>query len=157
MAREVYRAKIMKAAGFLPFEYRELRKVPFSVPYMRPLIKARLKQHLAYIAEGNTEKQWHKFIRQEYRNHDWMQNGIYDVWQMLRDREHRYRARHPDYESPWESKRVKRSSADFERKFGNTIEKQRKQWLKELDQNIAKATGDRRQALEAQRTNLLAS
>lgn len=155
--RRASRAKILKESGFLPFETRALSKVPFSVPYVRPLIKARMKAHLAYIAKGNTEAQWHKFIRQEYRDHDWMQAGVYDPWQMLRDREHRYRAKYPDYESPWESKRVKRSSAEFERKVANTIIKQKEQWLKDLDQSIAKATGERRRQLEAQRANLMAS
>lgn len=79
------------------------------------------------IAEGITKVEWLRRIKGLYDTNKWLRAGIErierDPWKMLRDYGDRWRARLPQYESPWE-KRGRRWQ-DFQQRVERTIEKQR--------------------------------
>lgn len=100
MKLRTHRIKVMHDSGFMKFEARQLSKVPFNVPYMKPMIRERLKEHTEFLATGKTEIAWVRFIWKRYRANGWK-----TAFDMLRATEHRYRDKHPEYESPWERKR----------------------------------------------------
>lgn len=79
------------------------------------------------IAEGITKAEWLRRVKGLYDKNKWLRAGIErierDPWKMLRDYGDRWRARQPQYESPWE-KRGRRWQ-DFQRRVERTIEKQK--------------------------------
>ena len=108
--RRQRRYDILRIAGFLPFEARELSRVPFKVPYMDVLIKERYKRFQEVTRAKWSWAGYERLIRAEYRDKNWQRQARAgrvrdDVWAMLRAFEHAYRAKHPDYESPWQKRR----------------------------------------------------
>lgn len=101
------RYSLLRSCGFLRIESVELSKVPLKVPYMDALIKGRFKEFREAFKQGWTLKRWETAIKQRYISNNWLteKRNYYDAWAMLRDFEHTYRVRHPDYESPWEKRR----------------------------------------------------
>lgn len=97
----------------------QLSKVPFSVPYMKPMVEDRLKDYRKALAQRITRSQYEKIIRDTYDKMGWIDSkGNYSPWSMLRDYQDRYRDKHPSYDSPWEKQR--KSMKDFVK----TLEKQ---------------------------------
>jgi hypothetical protein len=124
--QKVYNA--LKNVGFLPFEARDItrvsritpsgkrikvRPIPLSVPYVKEMIRERAKEHRAAKAAGVTDTEWIKRIRDRYDENDWYnREGNRSLWPMIREYEDRYRAKHPQYESPGE-KRKRKTTRDF--------------------------------------------
>ena len=110
---------------FMPSEARTLSKVSFATPYMRPLIKQRVKEYDQFIAQGGSEKDFIKSVKQAYIDHNWKHKGeswtATVVFRMLKEAEKEYKYKHRDYESPWEQKR--RVRKDFIDKFDTAYEK----------------------------------
>lgn len=106
--RQIRYNKLIQA-HLLPFEAKELARVPLTVPYMLPLMKARLERWQELTAQGMLPRQFQHLIRREYKANDWtIQKGkrLYaEPWKMLRDFEDRYKAKNPDYESPYMRRR----------------------------------------------------
>jgi len=147
----------LRELGFLKGEAFHLSKVPFRVPYMDVLMRDRFRKLQEAVRAGKSRKQFEDEIRKWY-----VQNYYFrmtkrgprlDPWKMLRDFEHAYRKAHPEYTSPWEKRR--RKFRDFMQKAEKTLQKYREQWIKELEENIKKARGTRRQQLIRQRDRLL--
>lgn len=114
---------------FLPFEARELSKVPFKTPYMRGGIQERRRAYRDAIKEYKardmrfTKAEWVEIIREMYIAKDWIKEGKSDPWQMLRTWEDKYRDKHPEYESPPRRKKVKVKRKDeFVSKFAKGLE-----------------------------------
>lgn len=114
--------------GFMPYEADVLAKVPLTTPYVRSLYKERREEYEAY-AKDHSEAEWADYIRKRYESKGWLTAGkfdiIYDAWKMIRDYEHRFRARFPQYESPWEKRT--RSRGNFIAKAERTIARQKGQ------------------------------
>ena len=119
----------LRSVGFLPFEARPLSKVPFRIcPYMRQLIKDRQTDFRQAKKEGATQTQWENRIKDQYKRERWLRPDkkgklVADSWTMLRDYEDRWRAKEPEYTSPWEKKW--RNWKDFLGKIERTMQKQR--------------------------------
>ena len=118
----------MRNAGFLPFEARPLSKVPFKIcPYMRQLIRERQMDFRQAKREGMSQARWEATIKDRYQRERWLRAGKRrieaDPWKMLRDYEDRWRAKEPEYTSPWEVKW--RNWKDFLGKIEHTMKKQR--------------------------------
>lgn len=123
--REQRRRKLI-GLGLLPFEAKELSKVPLNVPYFRMLVGERRQEYKKFIkAERLTA--WISYIKKLYDDNGWVtvigSHRIYDPWKLLRDYEERYRHKMPMYESPWEGQR--RMRLDFLGKMERTMAKQR--------------------------------
>lgn len=110
--RRQNRYQIMRAAGFLPFEARELSRVPIKTPYLDAMVKQRHKRYKDALDRKLSRAEYERQIKTMYFDSKWRSKTRtgrikYDPWAMLRDFEHEYRYRHPEYESPWESRRKK--------------------------------------------------
>ena len=122
-------SQLRQGNAFLPFEARPLSKVPFAIcPYMRQLIEERRNEAKKAERQGLTDAQWEKKIRDEYKKQGWLSLDRAgrikaDPWKMLRDYEDRWRAKQPEYTSPWEARM--RKWKDFYTKLERTMQKQR--------------------------------
>ena len=128
MTRRQYRYAKLKTLAFLPFEARELSKVPFKTPYLRLGIRERrdaLRTALReYKARGFkfSKAEWLEIVNEMYIARGWMRDGIADPWQMLRAWEERYRARHPEYDSPPRPKKIKKQrKGEFASKYAKGL------------------------------------
>lgn len=135
----------LRVAGFLPFEARELSRVPLKVPYMAMLIRDRYREARRAHDSGVSWAAFTRTIMQRYKNNDWIRPSRsgkfkHDPWKMLKDAEKRYRDRKPEYESPWEGRR--RRWKDFlrqiEREYEGDYPKK-----KGKGKELRGATGDR--------------
>lgn len=110
--RRQYRYDLLRKSGFLPFEARSLSRVPLRIPYLDQLIKERFIAYQQAAKEGQTRAKWQRSIKNRYRGENWINlRGQTDPWKMFRAFEYTYRAKHPEYESPWEKRR--RQMKDF--------------------------------------------
>lgn len=124
--RRQKRYSVERACGFLPFEARELSKVPFKTPYMDVLLKERYKRYQSALDRKLSRAEYERQIKTMYFDGKWRRRTrtgkiAYDPWAMLRDFEDRYRAKNPDYSSPWEKRR--KAWKDFVGKLERTYEK----------------------------------
>ena len=104
--RRQRRYEILRKAGFMRSEARDLSRVPLKVPYMKPLIDARAKEYKKAVKEEWTIGQWEDTLKKQYKSSGWLNSkGKSSAWAMLRDYEHAYRAKHPNYDSPWQKRR----------------------------------------------------
>ena len=122
------RYQALRNAGFLPFEARPLSRVPSTVPYFRQLVADRLNDVRVAKKAGVTLKQYEDKIKGQYGREGWLKRNragkiVADPWKMLRAFEGRYRARQPEYESPWEKRY--RNLRDFIIKIERTMQRQR--------------------------------
>lgn len=118
----------MRRAGFLPFEARPLSKVPFAIcPYLRRLIREREGELGKARRQGATQRQWEDHIKGRYAANRWLRAGKKkieaDPWRMLRDYEDKWKAKQPQYTSPWQKRW--RNWKDFLAKAERTIAKQK--------------------------------
>lgn len=128
--RRQKRYSILRDAGFQPFEARPLSRVPMKVaPYVREMIRDRQKMKQKAIAEGASRAEWERRIKALYADNRWFRLGKRriesDPWRMLRDYEDRWRAKRPQYDSPWQKRQ--RNWRQYTRKYERTIAKQRTQ------------------------------
>jgi len=112
--------------GFLPFEAQPLSKVAWSVPYMRLMIKDRIKLLKRAKSEEWSKAQYKADIIGQYQRKGWRKRGkpeltVADPWAMLRDFADRYKVEHPEYESPWVKKQ--KQYRNFSSKFDRGLEK----------------------------------
>jgi hypothetical protein len=124
--RRQHRYLILRDTGFLPFEAKELSKIPFKVPYIDAMIKERYSYLKTAAKQKSTKKNWEKMIKDFYVDRGFTKKNkqnrtILDPWQMMRDFEFKYKNKHPEYESPWEKRRKKWK--DFVKKIENTYSK----------------------------------
>ena len=118
----------LRQAGMLPFEARPLSKVPFKIcPYMRRLISERASELGKARRQGATQRQWEDHIKGRYAKNKWLRAGKVrieaDPWRMLRDYEDKWRAKQPQYTSPWQKRY--RQWKDFVGKVERTIARQK--------------------------------
>lgn len=109
----------LKMIGFLPFEAYALSKVSPKVPYFRLMFDDRKGAYRTAKGFKFSKREWTATIADMYKDRGY---GGYiflrwksDVWAYLRSWEERYRERYPDYTSPWQKKKRKRT--DFIAKF----------------------------------------
>lgn len=119
----------LRNSFFLPFEARPLSKVPTRLcPYLRDLMVERRDMAKKAKTQGKALKQFEDQIKELYRINRWLKRDragkiIGDSWKMLRDYEDRWRARQPEYTSPWQARY--RKWKDFYTKLERTRQKQR--------------------------------
>lgn len=110
---------------FLPFEARPLSRVPIKiVPYMGDLIKERQEMYRKAVQMKIGITKWESQIKELYRVNRWTKLNragkvIGDPWKMLRDFGDKYRARNPEYDSPWEKRQ--RDFRDYQSKVERTL------------------------------------
>jgi len=109
----------LKKQGFLPFEAFALSKVPTKTPYFKMMTDDRKSAYKTAKGFKFSKREWTATITDMYKDKGF---GEYiflrwksDVWTMFRSWEERYRERYPDYTSPWQKKKRKRT--DFIAKF----------------------------------------
>ena len=120
----------LRKGGFMAFEARELSKrSPRGVPFFKILVKERAEEFKEAQARKLSAAKWEKMIVARYKDNRWTEwtgrvRSILklDPWKMFRDYEDRYKARYPEYQSPW--KKTKLASTDFAAKYKRTVEKQ---------------------------------
>lgn len=123
------RYKKLRDVYFLRSEARPLSKIPTRVcPYLRALMRERRDLARRAIAQGKTIGQFEDQIKELYRVNRWLKRNrvgkiVADPWKMLRDYEDKFKAKNPQYTSPWE-KRWK-DWGEFQRRIERTIAKQR--------------------------------
>jgi hypothetical protein len=110
---------------FLPFEARPLSRVPIpTVPYMKELIKERQAMYRKAIEMKVGITKWESQIKELYKVNRWFKLNkvgkiIADPWRMFRDFGDKYRARKPEYDSPWEKRQ--RDFRDYQGKVERTL------------------------------------
>ncbi len=119
----------LRQAGFLRFEARPLSKVlPRICPYFMDMIKGRRDMKGRAQKMGATEKQFEAQIKELYKTNGWLKRNrvgkiVADPWRMFRDAEDLWKAKFPQYDSPW-MKRWK-DWRNFQKKIERTLAKQR--------------------------------
>ena len=118
----------LKEYGFLPFEAKELRKVPLKTPYLRLGMRDRRRTYREAIREYRerglrfSRAEWARIVREMYVSKDWLREGRPDTWQMLRSWEEEHKAKFPEYESPPKPRRAKvKRKAEFHSKFATGL------------------------------------
>lgn len=127
--RRQTRYMLLRNSGFLKGEARPLSKVPLkTTPYMRSLVAERKAEYKKAVAAKMSQTAYEDKIKEKYDKNRWLTAGKVrikrDPWKMLRDYEDRWRARNPQYTSPWE-KRWK-TWRGFVKKAERTIARQKK-------------------------------
>jgi len=132
ITRRDQRARLLVKAGFLPFEVKPFSMIPLTVPYFKRLVEDRRKEHEDWLGDldfgtGDVSRIWLNYILDIYKQNGWYKpvglgRIILDPYRLLRKYEHGYRAKQPEYESPWEKR--SKSMPDFIAKFNRTLEKQ---------------------------------
>ena len=128
---EAMRVRRLKRSGFLPFEQDQLKVMPLSTPYYRRIVRARASEVKRWRKDGKPYADWADMIMKRYRDNEWRsrdkESGMLyaDCWKMVRELEHKHRARNPEYESPWERRVIrKRPDAEVRRMIQRTIKAQ---------------------------------
>lgn len=117
--RRQNRYEVLRKTGFLKGEAQTLSQIPFKTPYMKPLVDNRRRDFRNAISRRMTRTQYEKGIRERYDKNGWFDSkGNRSVWAMLREYEHAYVEKHPEWESPWEKRQRKR------RDYIKTLEKE---------------------------------
>lgn len=116
----------MRDSGFIRIEAQYLSVIPFYVPYILPMIRARRKDFQRALDRDWSRDRFETSIRRMYVERGWTfrtkWRRVYpQPWDMLREWEQKYRDKHPDYSSPWEP-RLRRMRKSM-RKIEATIEK----------------------------------
>lgn len=110
---------------FLPFEARSLSRVPVKiVPYMRGLIEERQEMYQKAVEMKIGITKWESQIKELYRVNRWLKLNkagkiVADPWRMFRDFGDKYRAKKPEYDSPWEKRQ--RDFRDYQSKVERTL------------------------------------
>lgn len=126
--RRQRRYRVLREAGFLPFEAQSLSRVTFQTPYFDAMIRSRYRELKTALREDISQAEWRRIIHRRYRDNGWYEVGDprkRSPFAMLRDFEEKYRGKNPNYKSPWEKR--KKSW----KQFVSTVEKdlaQRKTW-----------------------------
>ena len=125
--RRQSRYKRLREGGFCAFESSELSRMPLSIPYWKAMRKTRKERLVKYLlTEKASRYKFEKMIRQEYIDRKWLKRTkagsvMASPWLMLKDFEARFKAKFPDYESPWEKRR--KAWKDFRAKLEATYAK----------------------------------
>jgi hypothetical protein len=116
----------LRKYGFLKFEAKDLSKVPFKTPYMKPFIKERINLRKTATRQKIGDKEYEATIKELYDIKKWFdRKGNRDVWKMLQEFEEKYKKKHPEYQSPWQKKR--KHWKDFVNKVERTLAKDKLQ------------------------------
>lgn len=114
----------LKEQGFLPFEAFAFSKVSPKVPYLKLMIDDRKGALREAKRLKFSKKEWTLTITDVYKEKflgketiGWWGRPFWkaDPWAYFRSWEERYKERYPDYTSPWQKKKRKRT--DFIAKF----------------------------------------
>jgi hypothetical protein len=112
----------------LPFEAQALSKVPSNVPFIKSVASERKKLLRQAQKENWSAARYEREVKDIYNQGSYTKLSkrgiVYDPWKMLRRHEDNFKARHPEYQSPW--KKRQRVWRDFLAKAEVTIERQQK-------------------------------
>lgn len=102
------RYEILIKSGFLRFEARTFSAMPLKVPYIDVMLKQRRKELEEAREQKLSRQEFEKQIKQRYIDNDWFEvkhPNRYSPHAMLREFEHSYKQKHPEYESPWKKRK----------------------------------------------------
>jgi len=114
--------------GMLDFEAAVLASIPEDVPYIKHMTDDRMALLRRALQQGLTDEQYQSLVKQQYIDRGFFKpaegavRARLDPYAMLRHYEDAYKARHPEWESPW--KKRQRSWGRFRTKASRTIEEQ---------------------------------
>lgn len=88
--------------GFLDFEIEVLKNIPISLPYLRNLRGHRDRWYKRSIKEGKSKRTFENEVERFYIDMGFThpETNEFDIWQLIRDYEKRYKVKHPKYDSP---------------------------------------------------------
>lgn len=99
--RRQNRYNYLREHGFMPFEAKTLSARPLKLPYMKEMVKDRMKVVKQASKEGWTKKKYRATIYQMYDAKAWkMDSGRNSSWAMSHYYKDLHKAKHPDYKSP---------------------------------------------------------
>lgn len=129
--------KLVGMGCFTLDECKEFSKQAWKgVPYWKQFVQDRQGSLRKAVrmgrASGDSDTQtvtdYIKGVKLIYKGKGWLKRVRgrikLDVWKMLRDYEDKYRARKPQYESPWQKRQRRMSSEDFHAKAERTMQRQ---------------------------------
>lgn len=105
--RRQRRYEILRAAAMRPFEARAFSRVSFKrTPYIEQIMKDRWAMFMKAKAEGLTQRQWIARVNDLYARNRWYKRNkagrlVADPWRLFRKYEDEFKAKQPQYESPW--------------------------------------------------------
>jgi hypothetical protein len=129
--RREQRYVTLRKAHLLPFEARPMSRVPMiqykMVPYLAEALKVRQEMWKKAVEMKISVIKWEAQIKELYKVNGWLTKTrtgkiVADPWSMLRDYEDKWRAKYPQYESPWQKRQ--KNWRDFLPKAEKTIQKQ---------------------------------
>lgn len=106
--RRQARYQKLRECALAKFEARPLSRVSFrTCPYIKEIMRDRLRMFKQAKAEGLTQRQWEDKIKGLYRGKGWTKTDklgrtIADPYKMFRHYEDTFKAKQPQYESPWQ-------------------------------------------------------
>ena len=118
----------LRQHGFLRFEARALSKVSTRVcPYLRNMMKERLGLMRESQKLGRTLRQYEDSIKELYQTNKWLTRNrvgriVADPWRMFREQEDKFKAKFPQYTSPWQKRW--RDWRQFQAKIEKTMRRQ---------------------------------
>ena len=126
--RRMARYGRLRRIGFLKFEAFALSKVtPSITPYLREMMAERGKLFSDSLGMKRSRRQFEESIRELYKTNRWLKRNrvgkiVADPWRMFRDFEDKFKAKNPQYTSPWQ--KCQKSLRDFIAKIERTIKTQ---------------------------------
>jgi len=143
--------------GFFPQEATQLSRTSRSgmkAPYFRFMIRSRKRTLDNAKRYGWSEKQFHDYILQQYRNLGIAPSDPFKIWKLLRHFEEIAYRRGEEYDSPWR-KRIRRKSGKKREMKRTTRKSMLSSWIAEIDRTIARTTNESKlERLRTQRANL---
>lgn len=124
----------LRDSGFTAREAQVLSNMPLNVPYMRKLVTERRQELRKAVKSGLTVKKFQDNIKNFYVANKFLKDAKIskktgkvirariDPWAMLRDYEDKFKAKTPQYDSPWQKKQ--KGFRDYMSKVERTIAKQ---------------------------------
>ena len=123
--RRMMRFQALRKLQFMKFEAFALSKVsPAITPYFREMMKERAELAAKAFKMGKTEREFEAQIKELYRINNWIKRDrkgrrIADPWKMFRSFEDKFKAKRPEYTSPWQKRQ--KNLRDFIAKYERSI------------------------------------
>jgi len=123
--RRMQRFANLRRLQFMKFEAFALSKVsPAVTPYFREMMRERAEMAAKAFKMGKTEREFEAQIKELYRVNGWVKRNragkvIADPWKMFRSFEDKFKAKRPEYTSPWQKRQ--KNLRDFIAKYERSI------------------------------------
>ena len=129
--------------GFIEEEAEVFFRLPPETPYLASMVRGRAKLHNEKRKKKWSDQKYRDEVIDLYRKNKWLKRTrtgklVIQPYALLKDHEHRYKARHRDYRSPGEQRR-----RDF-RSWQRRWERTRARYITPEDKKTKTTTAGRR-------------